>query len=138
MGFENDYKVLLRDLNTLKEFYIDKKIPVIIGEVGVVTEENRDISSIHEYLYATLALSNDNVGIMPCLWGTSNKKTGNMNYYDRVNNKWYDPIIQDLIYNISRKKHINSYDFYYMTNIDTTTTKTGLGDYLIKLGNNRP
>ena len=75
MGFENDYKVLLRDLNTLKEFYVDKKIPIIIGEVGVVTEEKRNISSIHEYLYATIGLSADYDGIMSCLWDTSNKKT---------------------------------------------------------------
>ena len=61
-----------------------------------------------------------------------------MNYYDRENYKWYDPIIQNIIYKISRNKHINSSDFYYMTNLDTTTTTTLYGDYYIQLGNNQP
>ena len=137
-GSENDYKELLRDFNTLKEFYLDKKIPVILGEIGVITEEEKDITSIHEYLYATIALSSDYDGMMPCLWDTSNKKTGNMNYYDRVNHKWYDKIIQDFIYKISKKKHIHSSEFYYMTNLDSTITKTSFGDYNIVLGKNKP
>jgi hypothetical protein len=137
-GSENDYKELLRNFNILKEFYLDKKIPIILGEIGVITEENKDISSIHEYLYATIALSTDYDGMIPCLWDTSNKKTGNMNYYDRANNKWYDKKIQEFIYKISRKKHIHSSDFYYMTNSETTNVKTDLGDYNIVLGKKKP
>jgi endoglucanase len=137
-GSENDYKELLRNFNTLKEFYLDKKIPVILGEIGVITEKEKDIASIHEYLYAIIALSSDYDGMMSCLWDTSNKKTGNMNYYDRVNNRWYDKKIQDFIYKISKKKHIHSSEFYYMTNLDSTIAKTSFGDYNIILGKNKP
>jgi hypothetical protein len=137
-GSENDYKELLRNFNTLKDFYLDKKIPVILGEIGVITEKEKDIASIHEYLYAIIALSSDYDGMMSCLWDTSNKKTGNMNYYDRVNNRWYDKKIQDFIYKISKKKHIHSSEFYYMTNLGSTIAKTSFGDYNIILGKNKP
>ena len=137
-GDEGDYIQLLRNFNTLKEFYVDKNIPIIIGEVGVVTEYNRELSSIREYLYAVLSLSSDYDGIMACLWDTSNKTMGDMNYYDRENYKWYDKTIQDFIYNISKKNHINSSDYYHLTNIETKTSKSELEDYFILLGNNKP
>ena len=137
-GDEGDYIQLLRNFNTLKEFYVDKNIPIIIGEVGVVTEYNRELSSIREYLYAVLSLSSDYDGIMACLWDTSNKTMGDMNYYDRVNNEWYDKTIKNFIHYISRKKHINSFDYYYLTNIETTTATTELGDYSILYGNKKP
>ena len=128
----------MRNFNTLKEFYVDKNIPVIIGEVGVVTEYNRELSSIREYLYVVLSLSSDYDGIMVCLWDTSNKAMGDMNYFDRENYEWYDKTIQNFIYNISRKNHINSSDYYYLTNIETKTSKSELEDYFIMLGNNKP
>ena len=137
-GIENEYKELMNNFNSLKKFYVDRNIPIIIGEVGVVTEYNRELSSIREYLYAVLSLSSDYDGIMACLWDTSNKTIGDMNYYDRVNYKWYDKTIQNFIYNISKKKHINSSDYYHITNIETTTEKTWLGDYYITLGSNKP
>ena len=90
MGCEDEYNELLRNFNTLKEFYVDKNITIIKGEAGVVTEYNRELSSIREYLYAVLSLSSDYDGIMACLWDTSNKTMGDMNYYDRENYKWYD------------------------------------------------
>ena len=137
-GDEDEYNELLRNFNTLKEFYVDKNIPVIIGEVGVVTEYNRELSSIREYLYVILSLSSDYDGIMVCLWDTSNKTMGDMNYFDRENYEWYDKTIQNFIYNISRKNHINSSDYYYLTNIETKTSKSELEDYFIMLGNNKP
>ena len=137
-GDEDEYKELLRKFNALKESFTDKNIPVIIGEVGVVTEYNRELSSIREYLYAVLSFSFDYDGIMACLWDTSNKIMGDMNYYDRVNYEWYDKTIQNFIYNISRKKYIHLSDYYHITNFDTTISTSELGDYYIILGSNKP
>ena len=35
----------------IKQFYVDKGIPVILGEVGVLTEYKKEIESIREYIY---------------------------------------------------------------------------------------
>ena len=89
-GKEADYKELIDNFISLKDFYIDKGIPVIITEVGVLTEENKEIDSIREYLYALFSLSNEYEGIMACLWDTSNRNKGKMNYYNRETDEWYD------------------------------------------------
>jgi len=66
-GTKHDYKELLENFLTLQNFYIKKGIPVIIGEVGVVTEENKELSSIREYLYTIFSLSIEYEGLMACL-----------------------------------------------------------------------
>ena len=50
-GADNDYNELIENFETMKHYYVDKGIPVIISEVGVLTEEKKNISSIREYLY---------------------------------------------------------------------------------------
>ena len=49
-GNEEEYKKLIENFNNLKNNYVNKGIPVIIVEVGVLTEANKEISSIREYL----------------------------------------------------------------------------------------
>ena len=103
-GSENDYKIIISHFETMKNCFLDKNIPIIIGEIGVITEENRDKISIREYLYTVFSLSFDNEGILPCLWDTSNKKTGNMNFYDRDKDKWYDEKLKDIFEKFAKKK----------------------------------
>ena len=137
-GNEDDYRNIIRNFDTMKEYYVDKNIPVILGEVGVVTEYSRELSSIHQYLYTIFSLSSDYNGIMACLWDTSNKNIGDMNYFNRENNEWYDKTIQDFIYKISKKKYIYSSDFYHMTTSETLITVSELGDYYINIRKNKP
>ena len=42
---------------------------------------------------------------MCCLWDTSNKEYGNMNYYDRENDIWYDEKFKENFIEISRGKY---------------------------------
>ena len=69
----------------MKKHFIDNEIPIIINEVGVLTEEKKELESIREYLYMLFSISSDYDGIMYCLWDTSNKLFGDMNYYDKTN-----------------------------------------------------
>ena len=137
-GDEEDYETLIKNFDIMKEYYVDKNIPVILGEVGVVTEYNRELLSIHKYLYSIFSLSSDYNGIMVCLWDTSNKNIGDMNYFNRETYEWYDKTIQDFIYKISRKKHVYSSDFYHMTKSVTLNRRSNLGDFYIDIKNNKP
>ena len=118
-GSEYDYKELYVYFQTLKEMFVDKGYPIILSEVGVLTEDKKDINSTREYLYSIFSISRTFDGIMACLWDTSDKKLGNMNYYDRKNDKWYDEVIRDNFKKISEGDYIKFSDFCYYSNKDT-------------------
>ena len=90
-----DYFRLFEDFKLVKSCFVDKGIPVINIEVGVLTEEKKEIESIREYLYMLFSLSSDYDGIMCCPWDTSNEMFGEMNFYDRTNDIWYDEKMKD-------------------------------------------
>ena len=137
-GNEAQYKELIDNFEKLKTFYIDKGIPIVIGEVGVLTEENKDIISIREYLYTVLSLSKEYNGIMACLWDTSNKKYGNMNYYNRETDEWYDEKMKSIIYNISKGKNIKSSKYYIITNLEIKTYDEENDEIVLNIGNKKP
>ena len=66
-GTDSNYKEIATDFNTMKKAFIDKEIPVIISEVGVITEEKKNIISIREYLNFIFSLSAEYDGITSCL-----------------------------------------------------------------------
>jgi len=115
-----DYKNMFNDFELMKRLFVNKGIPVIISEVGVFTEEKRKIESIREYLYMLFSLSLDYEGIMCCLWDTSNKIFGNMNYYDRTNDLWYDEKIKNNFFEISKGKHVHPKNFFINTNFESS------------------
>ena len=108
-----DYDEIMTDFYMMKITFVDKGIPIIIGEVGVVTEDGKDEDSLREFLYAVTALSWEFDGIISCFWDTSNKETGNMNYFNRDMNVWYDIKIRNFVKQISKGIHFNSEVFYH-------------------------
>jgi len=48
-GDEAHYNDMINFFENLKRYYVDKEIPVIFAEVGVLTEELKDIDSIRNY-----------------------------------------------------------------------------------------
>ena len=117
-GSTTDYKELVTKFDILKYIFTDKNIPVIIGEVGMLTEQKRDLDSIKEFLYAILSVSANYKGIMTCLWDISEKIGNDINYYNRENNQWFDEKLINCINKISRAKYINIYEYYSMSNIE--------------------
>jgi len=118
-GNSLDYKNIFKDFELIKRHFVNNGIPVIFSEVGVFTEEKREIESIREYLYMLFSLSLDYDGIMCCLWDTSNKIFGDMNYYDRTNNVWYDEKIKNNFFQISKGKHVHPKNFFINTNFES-------------------
>ena len=119
-GKSFEYQQLINDFELMKSYFVDKGIPIIINEVGVLTEEKKEIESIREYLYMIFSISSDYDGIMCCLWDTSNKIFGEMNFYDRTNDIWYDEKIKNNFLQISRGKYINPKDYYINTTFEST------------------
>ena len=136
-GTSLDYKILFEYFDLIKSYFIDKGVPVIISEVSVLTEEKKEIESIREYLYMVFSMSSDYDGIMCCLWDTSNKKFGNMNYYDRTNDIWYDEKIKNNFLKISKGKYVKPKEFYINTTFESTEASYYYGDYMIDFRNKK-
>ena len=92
------------------------------------------MESIREYLYAVFSFSSAYNGIMSCLWDTSNKTFGDMNYYDRKNDIWYDEKIKNNFKLISRGKYINPFDFYLYNNVENISDTDPDGNLNINIG----
>jgi len=133
-GNSREYHQMFTHFELLKSYFVDKGIPIIISEVGVYTEERKKIESIREYLYMLFSLSSDYDGIMCCLWDTSNKIFGNMNFYDRTNDIWYDEKIKNNFLQISRGKNIKPKDYYIYTTFESTDVYYYSGGYAINFG----
>ena len=120
-GNEDDYYEIMMNFNLMKLAFVDNGIPIILSEIGVLTEDKKEEESIREFLYVVFALSLEFDGILPCLWDTSNKKYGDMNYYDRENNVWYDKKIKNFLSKISKGKFISMWDYFIDTNVQNFT-----------------
>jgi len=56
-GSEIDYRNMMNELDTIKDYYINKGIPFIFPDIGVMTEMNKKIICIKEYLYSIFSIS---------------------------------------------------------------------------------
>ena len=137
-GTKENYKELSENFVTLQNFYVNKGIPIVIGEVGVITEESKELESIREYLYSLFSLSIEYEGIMACLWDTSNKKYGDMNYYNRLTDEWYDDKIKNIFMKISKGNFVKSSNFYIYSNLETITNIEQYENVLIDFGAKKP
>ena len=133
-GAEYEYKELFVYFENFKEMFVDKGYPVIISETGVLTEDKKDINSIREYLYSVFSMAQSFDGIMACLLDTSDKKYGVINYYDRINDKWYDEVIRDIFKKISQGNFLKFTDFFYYSNKDTVSNLNHNGYLILKIG----
>ena len=133
-GNGDEYIKIFKDFELMKTSFLDKGIPIIIGEVGVLTEEKKYIESIREYLLLEFSISSDYDGIMSCLWDTSNKMFGDMNFYDRNNDIWFDEKIKENFLIISKKKYVSPMDYYIQTKFETLSVVNYEGILYISIG----
>jgi hypothetical protein len=117
-GSEYDYKEIMNKMEIMKSIFINKGIPVILGEVGILSKYNNNASSNREFLYTLFSLTKEINGIMACLWDNSEKISENNNYYNREADTWNDEIIKKIINKLSKDKGEKSSDYYIMTNLE--------------------
>ena len=120
-GNSDDYDEIMMNFYIMKMTFPDNGIPIILTEVGVLTEDKKEEESLREFLYVVFALAWEFDGILPILWDTSNKNTGDMNYYDRENNAWYDNKIIHFLSQISKGRFVSMWDHFIDTNKENFT-----------------
>ena len=133
-GTEADYKEMVNNFEAMKKKYTDNGIPVILGEVGVLTEEEKEEDSRREFLTAEFSFSADYNGIMSILWDTSKNTAGDMNFYNREDDRWYDEKLQNNFYSISVGKYVKPSDYYSQTNNETVKEVDSDGNLQINIG----
>ena len=133
-GSESDYKEMVTNYETMKKVFVDKGIPVILGEVGVLTEQKKEKASIREFLYAQYSFSTAYDGFMSVLWDTSKNTAGDMNFYNREKDEWYDEKIRDNFVNIAKGKYVNPTKYYGNSNKETSTNVDTDGNVQMTIG----
>ena len=136
-GTESDYKEMVTNFETMKKAFADKGIPVILGEVGVLTEEKKDKASIREFLYAQYSFAAAYDGFMFVLLDTSKNTAGDMNFYNRETDKWYDEKIRDNFVKISEGKYVKPTDYYIESNTETYSNVDADGNIQISIGSKK-
>ena len=85
-GSESDRAELQKNLDLVKKTFIDKGVPVVMGEVGA-TKKHRSEETVRQYLSAVCKEAYAR-GICPVLWDTPG------NFYDRDNAVMYDETLR--------------------------------------------
>ncbi len=86
-GTEKEIRVLGKNMDKMKETFVDKGIPVIIGEFSVCEKQVKEVDSVHCYITEVIKAASER-GMCPVLWDI----TGD--YYDRHTYQFID---QDLL-----------------------------------------
>ena len=133
-GTREDYEYLINIFENIKNTFLEKGIPVIINEIGVLTEQKKEIKSIREYLFTEFSMTLAYDGVVSCLWDTSKKTIGNMNFYDRENDKWYDNKIKDFFINLTNGKYLNPTNYLFYSNKETSYSPNSGGGMFINIG----
>ena len=134
-GSEYDYKEIMNKMEMLKSIFINKGIPIILGEVGILSKYNNNASSNRVFLYTLFSLTKEINGIMACLWDNSEKISENNNYYNREADTWNDEIIKKIINKISKDKGEKSSDYYIITNLEVVISY--LNSYYTNISNKK-
>ena len=124
-GTIKDYQNIISNFNLLKELFTDKGIPVIITEVGMMSELTKEKNFMREFLYVLFSITEEYNGIMSCLWDISEKIGDDIYYYNKEKNQWKDQKIIDNLNKISRLKYVKISEFYIETNLITEIEPVG-------------
>lgn len=111
-GTDSDKQTLANNFELMYNTFAKKGIPVIIGEYGVLTNDNKDTDDIVEFIDSVTNTALSYEGICPVLWDTSN--AGDMQFFDRENLKWYDTAIENVFKTANGEidmEKINSIEF---------------------------
>ncbi|MDE5564538.1 MAG: glycoside hydrolase family 5 protein [Oscillospiraceae bacterium] len=102
-GTEEEVQKVYSDFNKIKSFYVDKGIPVIIGEYGVLTESSsqKDKDSILKFVKTVASAGLETNGMSTFLWDGGGH--ADMNFFNKDNLGWYDSRIGDMYKELSSK-----------------------------------
>ena len=95
-GTDADINALNSDFLKMKSTFMDKGIPVILGEYGVLTNGAgaKDKDSIYKFLRTVASTTSATDGIACYLWDAGN--AGDMQYFNRKTLEWFDPKVKEV------------------------------------------
>ncbi len=88
-GTSSDYELLYQQMDMMKSTFVDKGIPVIIGEYGCPTL-NKEAESVRRYLSSVCEAAVDR-GMCPVLWSVTGE------HYDRSTCKMTDSTLKKML-----------------------------------------
>lgn len=91
-GSEVEVAAMHADFERLRTTYVERGVPVVIGEYGVLTQpvDHKDHKS--NVYWLTMVVKNAlDIGACPVLWDTSTKE---MRFLDRESGPFYDPEVE--------------------------------------------
>ncbi len=100
-GSEEDIAAVREHFDMLANNFLGKGVPVIIGEYGVLTEDNKEKQSIRDYVKKVPEIIME-YGMCPVLWDTSN--AGDMKFIERNSGEFYDAQIRANYAELAQKK----------------------------------
>lgn len=100
-GSEEDIAAVREHFDMLANNFLGKGVPVIIGEYGVLTEDNKEKQSIRDYVRKVPEIIME-YGMCPVLWDTSN--AGDMKFIERNSGEFYDAQIRANYAELAQKK----------------------------------
>ena len=118
-GTIRDYQNIITNFNLLKELFTDKGIPVIITEVGMLSELTKENNFMREFLYVLFSITEEYDGIMSCLWDISEKIGDDIYHYNKETNQWKDKKMINILGKISKLNYAQISSFYIVTNLVT-------------------
>jgi hypothetical protein len=124
-GSSKNYKDIVINFSHIKNNFIDKGFPVIIGEVGILNDYIKNNNSIEQFLYTLFSMSSEYEGILPCLWDIPFVSSVNKNFYfNKESKEWSNNKYRTIFNKISKGKFIKSLDYYYQTDLETEDTSS--------------
>lgn len=120
-GTDSDINTMVNNFEKLKSTYTDNGIPVILGEYGVLTNDEKDDASIKKFLRSVAEYSKSYDGMMGILWDSGNG--GDMQYFDRKNLTFFDSEIGDMFIEING----SDYNPVELTWVETEITTDSKG-----------
>ena len=74
---------------------------------------------------------------MSVLWDTSKNTAGDMNFYNRETDKWYDEKIRDNFVNIAKGDYVKPTDYFVNSNSETSSNLDSDGNIQINIGSKK-
>ncbi len=99
-GSASEVKALEKYFDKLKTTFVDKGIPVIIGEYGC-PQDNKELESIRKFI-STVSTEAIERGICPVLWDTFDKNNPTKCFYNRKTCKMNDSVIAQNFLDLSK------------------------------------
>ena len=98
-GSSTEINEMKNDINKMYQAFAAKGTPVIIGECGVITNEQRDKASIRSWIQTLFSSALGFDGICPVLWDSGD--CGDMQYFNRGQLKWNDAELETVFKNMT-------------------------------------